>query len=132
MASKWTLFWDMNSGGGTKEDYDKIYVELPEDKAAVWFYNRFGHSPYRVSCTCCGGDYSISESESLEQASGYHRNCKYDRDTQMYLEERGDWGTYKTVEEYKKDTDVLIVPREEVKDEELTGDVPTEGYVWMD
>lgn len=74
----WTLFWDMHSGGGAKEkNYDKIYIEAPEDEAIVVFYNMFGHNPNRVSCTCCGEDYSISESETLEQASAYHRNCEW-------------------------------------------------------
>lgn len=72
----WTQFWDTHSGGGCKEPpYEKIYIEAPEDEAKVIFYNRFGHNPERVTCTCCGGDYSISESVSLEQASGYHRKC---------------------------------------------------------
>lgn len=72
----WTLFWDMHSGGGSKENADKIYIQAPEEEAKVVFYNRFGHSPERVSCTCCGDDYSISESATLEEASAYHRNCE--------------------------------------------------------
>lgn len=71
----WTHFWDMNSGGGSKESQSHIYIEAPETEAKVIFYNRFGHSPERVSCTCCGEDYSISEDESLAQLTGYHRNC---------------------------------------------------------
>lgn len=72
----WTLFWDMHSGGGLKEaPYSKIYIEAPEDEARVIFYNRFGHNPERVSCTCCGDDYSIDESSTFKLASGYHRNC---------------------------------------------------------
>ena len=74
----WTHFWDMHSGGSTKEPpYESIYIQAPLDEAKVIFYNRFGHNPERVSCTCCGDDYSISESPSLEEASGYHRNCAY-------------------------------------------------------
>ena len=74
----WTLFWDMHSGGCTKEDpYDKIYIQASKEEAKVIFYNRFGHNPDRVSCTCCGSDYSISESPTLEDASGFHRNCRY-------------------------------------------------------
>ena len=50
--SKWTLFWDMASGGDTKEEpYENIYIEAPEEEAKVIFYNRFGHNPERVSCT---------------------------------------------------------------------------------
>jgi hypothetical protein len=72
----WTEFHDMHSGGGLKEVYRRIYIEAPEAEAKVVFYNRFGHNPERVTCTCCGGDYSISESPTLAQASGYDRACK--------------------------------------------------------
>lgn len=72
----WTQFWDMHSGGGQKEKWANIYIEAPQDEAKVIFYNRFGHNPERVTCTCCGEDYSISEEESLVQLTGYHRGCK--------------------------------------------------------
>ena len=68
-----TTFWDMHSGGGQKLDWDKIYIEAPEDEARAVFYNRFERNPSRVTCTCCGDDYSISEDDSIEQATGYHR-----------------------------------------------------------
>ena len=73
----WTRFMDMHSGGGQKEDWAKIYIAAPEDEAIIIFYNRFGHSPKRVSCTCCGEDYSISEHENLAQLTGYDRNCRH-------------------------------------------------------
>lgn len=72
----WTQFHDMNSGGGKKEPFRHCFIEAPEEQAKVIFYNRFGHSPDRVTCTCCGPDYSLTESESLAQATGYERNCK--------------------------------------------------------
>lgn len=71
----WTLLWDMHSGGSQKEKWAKIYIEAPEEEAKIIFYNRFGHNPERVSCTCCGSDYSISSDEDLKQLSGYHRGC---------------------------------------------------------
>lgn len=75
---KWTLFWDMHSGGRTKEEpYERIYIEAPKEEAKIIFYNRFGHNPERVTCICCGEDYSISEDESLEQLSGFDRNCHW-------------------------------------------------------
>lgn len=131
--SKWTLFWDMHSGGGTKEKpYEKIYIEAPEKEAKVIFYNRFGHNPERVSCTCCGEDYSISESDTLEQASGYHRNCAWDKDTKGYIEKSNKYSdTFLTVYDYSKQEDVLIIPKSEIKDSERIGDVPSEGYVWV-
>ena len=156
--NKWTIFWDMHSGGGTKEEpYDEIYIETPEDEAKIIFYNRFGHNPERVSCTCCGDDYSIDESESLEQASGYHRRCKYvyKKDGKIipdsegwvrgkgvvdgvwsgYIEEADNeksWQTYQPLEEYVKNPNVLVIYAKDIKPEEREGDVPQQGYVWQD
>jgi len=72
----WTSFMDMHSGGGTKEPpYEYIYIQAPEEEAKIIFYNRFGHNPERVTCTCCGDDYSIQEHATLEDATGYQRNA---------------------------------------------------------
>ena len=133
METKWTLFWDMYSGGGMKEEpYKEIYIEAPEEEAKVIFYNRFGHNPERVSCTCCGEDYSISESETLEQASGYHRNCAWDKETKSYVNKPNKYSdSFMTMEEYSRQEDVLIIPKSKIKDSERIGDVPIEGYVWV-
>ena len=72
----WTHFWDMHSGGGKKEKWSQIFIQAPEAEAIVIFYNRFGHNPHRVTCTCCGSDYSITEGATLEQLTAYHRGCK--------------------------------------------------------
>lgn len=72
----YTRFMDMHSGGGLKEPpYARIYIEAPENEAKIIFYNRFGHNPERVTCTCCGEDYSITEEDSLVEASAYDRNA---------------------------------------------------------
>ena len=71
----WTRFMDMHSGGGRKGPAEKIIIEAPEDEARVVFYNRFGLSPDRVTCTCCGEDYSVTEGDTLEQITAYDRNC---------------------------------------------------------
>lgn len=72
----WTTFWDMHSGGRQKLQWAKIYIEAPEDEAKCVFYNRFGRNPERVTCTCCGEDYSISSDDrTLKQATGHHRGC---------------------------------------------------------
>lgn len=132
----WTQFWDMHSGGGTKEPpYQKIYIEAPEEEAKVIFYNRFGHNPERVTCTCCGEDYSLSESETLEDATAYHRNCRWDDKKKGYVEEpdtRYDYKDYMTVEQYKQQEDVLVIYAHEIKPEERSGNVPEQGYVWVD
>jgi hypothetical protein len=65
ITKMFTCFYDMHSGGSSKEEWSVIYIELPEEQACVYFQNRFGHNPRRVSCTCCGSDYSIWETEEL-------------------------------------------------------------------
>lgn len=138
----WTLFWDMHSGGGCKESpYEMIYIQAPEEEAAIIFYNRFGHNPYRISCTCCGQDYSVSESPTIEAVSGYHRGCEWVNDQSKkgggyYVEKPSTRGygksDYKTVEQYSKEKDVLMIPDHDIKPEERVGDLPQQGYVWQD
>ena len=155
----WTQFWDMNSGGDQKEKWAQIYIEASKKIAIIVFYNRFGHNPYRVTCTCCGEDYSISEEETLKQSSACHRGCRYayfdkndkeisqeevwefgkgfiDECCGKYVEEEEDekvsFNPFQTVDEYKKDANVLIITESEIKPEEKIGEVPQQGYVWID
>ncbi len=108
----WTQFMDMHSGGGSKEKWSQIFIEAPEDEAKVIFYNRFHHNPERVTCTCCGEDYSITENASLEELTDY-------------------WRRDASLDEYVKRQDVLVIHDEEIKPEEKIGDVPTEGFIWV-
>lgn len=132
MKTMWTQFMDMYSGGYQKEKWEHIYINAPKDEAKIIFYNRFGHNPERVTCTCCGEDYSIRESESLEQITAFERGCSWDYDKEQYLE-RGDskygWTKY-TLDEYRKKDGVLFIGADEIKAEERTGDIPVQGYVW--
>ena len=126
----------MNSGGGQKLDWSMIYIEASSrDEAETVFYNRFGRNPNRVTCTCCGGDYSISIEDTLEEASAYHRGCAYDREAKKWVDkpskERYSFNNYATLEEYKKQEDVLIIPASDIDDSEKVGEVPQEGYVWQ-
>lgn len=158
----WTQFRDMNSGGWQKLDWAKIYIEAPEAEAKVIFYNRFGRNPERVTCTCCGKDYAISESSSLKQASGYHRNCRsietlrdpvtglYRNDDpvireRLYLDD-GEYppegyslsttfrrfSAFIPLSDYIASPDVCVVYASDIKPEERIGDVPREGYVWCE
>jgi hypothetical protein len=131
--SIWTQFWDMHSGGVSKEDFECIYIEAPKDEAEIIFYNRFGHNPNRVTCTCCGPDYSIEEGE-VDQITASHRNCKHDG--KKYIEEpatRYATGTYTPLENYMKPGgSVLFIHKEDIKDSERVGEVPEQGYVWKD
>lgn len=158
----WTKFWDMNSGGVQKEEWKMIYIEAPIEEAKTIFYNRFGHSPERVSCTCCGEDYSISEHESLAQLTGLHRDCiiletPRDPKTGLYNDddpiikskgylEKDDpipegyklsilssfQRNYQTLDEYCSSPGVLVIRSDEIKEIERNGSVPKQGYVWID
>jgi hypothetical protein len=129
----WTQFWDMHSGGGQKEKWAMIYIEAPEEEAKVIFYNKFGHNPERVTCTCCGEDYSLHEDEDLAQLTGYHRNC--DHDGRKYIEKPdARYNREKKLtplEEYIQQEDVLVIYAKDIKPEEREGYVPEQGYVWM-
>jgi hypothetical protein len=157
VKTRWTRFMDMHSGGPTKEPpYEFIYIEAPQDEAEVIFYNRFGHSPNRVSCTCCGDDYFIQESDSLEQATGYDRGCasgyvnavgkevpekeawvngkgvKKGYTFKLFERQKYKYLSYQTLKEYLKHKNVLVIRRKDIKPEERVGTLPQQGYVWMD
>ena len=139
----WTQFWDMHSGGGLKEPpFSQILIEAPHDEALIIFYNRFGHNPHRVSCTCCGEDYSTRESETLEQVTAYHRNCWYRRNSKEandgeYVEQQdpectySTYSTYVPLDLYLEKSHVLVIRADEIKPEERVGEVPEDGYVWV-
>ncbi len=156
--SKWTQCMDMHSGGGQKEDFAYLYIEAPEREARAIFYNRFGHSPDRVSCTCCGEDYSLTESDSLEDATAYNRDLRYVDDVRgrdglyrgegwvpgFHLEPgqpipegrsvrqsyRGGEGV--TLETYLSTKGVKVIRASEITPDERQGDAPEQGYVWRD
>ena len=120
LESVWTLFWDMHSGGDAKEPpYGKIYIEASKDKAEVIFYNRFGHNPNRVTCTCCGPDYTISEACPILESSRYHRRGFMGKDESIPL-----WA-------YEAKESVLFIRASEITDEEREGDIPFQGYMWV-
>lgn len=146
----WTQFWDMNSGGGTKEKWDKIYIEASMKEAKIIFYNRFGHNPERVSCTCCGKDYSIDSHESLAQLTGYHRGCRsatknagndyeyryFEADEKVPEEYEvskfASWGEYQALDAYLDSEGVCVISKDEIWPEERLGSLPRQGYVWVD
>ena len=116
----WTLFWDMHSGGDQKEKWSHIYIEAPRQEAEIVFYNRFGHNPNRVTCTCCGEDYSISEDDDLEAMTLFHRGGFLERKPKC------------TLEKYKAQPDVLFISAADINPEERVGELPQQGYVWVD
>lgn len=128
----WTRFMDMHSGGGLKEAFAHCYIEAPEAEAKVIFYNRFGHNPERVTCTCCGEDYSISSEESLDQITAFERGCAWDKEQKKYIEAKGNlWLDYHTLDEWLALPNACVIYAKDIKDDERTGDVPEQGYVWV-
>lgn len=74
----WTRFMDMHSGGGQKLAWHHIYIEAPQAEAEVVFQNRFHRNPHRITCSCCGEDYSVSEEgDDLAQATAFERGCRF-------------------------------------------------------
>lgn len=120
--TKWTQFMDMHSGGGSKEKWENIFIEAPEEEAKI-----------------------ISEFKTLAEATAYARNCEYsDRgyvekqcQRNMEIRERRDtpdsnpWGLYIPLAKYKKQRDVLVIPRKTIKASERKGVLPQGGYVWQ-
>lgn len=119
----WTQFMDMHSGGSSKEKWQYIYIEAPIDVAEIVFYKRFGHNPYRVTCSCCGDDYSVSDYDTLEEATSYNRN---DYDSK--------WNDKEVIpiEQYILDENVHIIYDKDIKPEERVGKLPEQGYVWVE
>lgn len=131
---KWTRFMDMRSGGRQKEKWSHIYIEASEQEAKVIFYNRFGHNPDKVTCTCCGNDYSINEEVSLEQATAFERNCKWNEEANCYSEEQGikfTYSAYEPLDKYIAHKTVLVIPASDIKPNERKGNIPAQGYVWV-
>lgn len=155
--SVWTQFHDMHSGGGQKLKWARIYIEAPRSEAEIIFQNRFGRNPHRITCTCCGEDYSLSEAKSLAEASWYERGCRYG-----YVDAKGRevsqeiaWVRGKGIQkgysekifesaetdnpyarehiplkEYIKQKDVLVIYAKSIKPKERVGNLAREGYVW--
>lgn len=131
--TKWTHFWDMHSGGRTKiEPYNHIFIELPEKEAISAFYSRFNRNPNRITCTCCGSDYSISEYDSLERATSFFRNVEIQEDgTEKPRNNYFGNGKPRTMDELKAEKDFLFICEEDARKEDTTYEPPEEGWVWQ-
>jgi len=66
-----TRFMDMHTGGDIKiTPYQYIYIEANNEEGAITLFNR---DPDNVTCDCCGFDYSITSSDTLEEETEYDR-----------------------------------------------------------
>lgn len=128
----WTQFMDMHSGGSLKLKHQYIYIQAPEAEAEIIFYKKFGRNPNRVTCTCCGEDYSTTESKDLYQATAHERNCHYEENKyiERLREKAYDGQKYIPLHEYLNEKGVLFIFEDEIKPEERVGELPEEGYVW--
>lgn len=152
----WTHFHDMSSGGGRKLKWKHIYMEAPEAEARHVFFAKFGRNPDRVTCTCCGADYSVSADDTtLEQMTAFERGCRYVEPKRgpdgryvepdpnaRYIEDDEEpaegyslskmprWNKYQTFAEFLRRDDILIVRAEDIGADERTKPIPAEGFVW--
>ena len=62
----YTRFMDMHSGGGTKTDWEYIFIELSEHDAVAYFEEKFNQSPDDIACSCCGENFSYQETDSID------------------------------------------------------------------
>ena len=91
-----TRFMDMHSGGSLKTPYTHIYIDEPLGEAVRTFKEIFKQDPDAVACTCCGSNFVYEEYDSLEEATAYDRECKWDSIKKIY-----DYDTAEvSVEEY--------------------------------
>lgn len=97
-----THIWDMHGGGYTKTPYDHIFIEASEVEAAEELYRRFGVDVDDVTCQCCGGDFSISEYDSIDEATRYHRTTYGEPEPSV------------SVEDYIGRTEILYVPADQI------------------
>lgn len=118
MNTKWTQFYDLHSGGSRKLKWEKIYIEASVQEAKVIFENRFDENPDEVACSCCGQNYSISESDSLEAATACHRGCAFDNNGFIEKWNGRSFDIYLTLNEYRGEKDVLILEKKDIKDSE--------------
>lgn len=138
----WTRFMDMRSGGSSKEDFEYLYVEAPADEAKRIFFNRFGHNPERVTCTCCGDDYSIRSADTLEKITAYERGCAWEdgawreRPDTRYIYRTyvplSDFLASGELNEFGRAKHFVVIRADEIKPEERLGDVPRQGFVWVE
>ena len=83
-TGKITRFMDMHSGGYLKTPFTHIYIDEPLREAVKTFKEMFKQDPDAVACTCCGGNFVYEEYDSLEEATAYDRNCKFDKESGDY------------------------------------------------
>ncbi len=152
-GKRWTTFMDMHSGGRLKASHQWIVIEAPQALAELVFYNRFGHNPNRITCTCCGEDYSVSEHENSRDGIRYHwrwgsiygKRARKHSDVRVAalqaMAEQNDSpqeaeNARIAIRRQKRALqwtrqNVLFIKHEDIQPHEKVGSVPVEGWVWQ-
>lgn len=112
----WTQFYDMSSGGGQKLEWKKIFVEAPKGIAVKYFKQRFRRDPEHVTCRCCGEDFSLDSKPTLEELTGYDRNCEFDMTERRYVERPMGKAQLIPLDIYMQKREYLFVPKSEVQE----------------
>ena len=60
---KYTKFFDMSSGGREKLGACNIFIEAERDNAINLFERIFDRHPFNITCSCCGCDYEVYETD---------------------------------------------------------------------
>lgn len=113
-------FTDMNSGGFTKSKYKTILIDCDNETEAIELFEAwFDRHPRNITCNCCGYDYSISDFDSLEDATALDRMCQMSQDYETFQEKPSTdedaeyfskFNKYVTFDEYIEfSTDVLVI-----------------------
>lgn len=109
----WTLFKDMYADGYFQHKGIEFYlVEAREKDAIGMFMDETKCDPTRTTCKCCGQHFSILEYDSVFQATGSERNCRYDKELDLFIEEQDVSGSllkYKSLKEFLSQQNVLII-----------------------
>lgn len=106
----WTHFWDMHSGGTRKLKVGHVFIEASRESAVKVFYAMFARNPYRVTCTCCGPDYSVSEYDTVEEATKFTHELLGHKFSEL----------------------ALIVYKSKFPKDWRNAEIPEEGYVWVE
>jgi len=109
----WTTFRDAFTGGRLKiPGIECVIIQGNKEQAIKLFQQLIGMDPLFASCDCdiCNGpDYSVIEYEGLFQATGRERNCFWDIDLQLYLEETNGESLYIPLEDHLNQLSILVI-----------------------
>jgi hypothetical protein len=111
-SGTWTIFEDAFADGKIKfKNFELIIVQASQEEAIPLFMKITNVDPKKVTCKCCGQHFSIREYDSVFQATGFLRGCKFDKKLGSYVEEEDDFSITRltSMEEFLEKEEVLII-----------------------